>query len=920
MKKLDQYPNGIVIKSLKDLNQKQLCSSYFQKVLENKKSEACLFCEKNRINKYRDRECTFLCSSNDELYKFWDCLVAIDYLNSKIKNNSESEEKIITIKEKLSEGFQILSGIVKNVYYTIKSRMTLTDKDYKIVLTVNSSDNGQFVIDTINKYYEVSNGYKRDNHDDSVELPIFTKKNNSSTLGDVSSNLDYQIHYIARDIGRIFGTCPTYSEGEDCKHGVKCRKSIHLTVKSHRGEVKYSIDDHLESFREYINEVSDSIFRESSVVSESDFIDTKGSDNSSNSGFGYSDAVKKEAVKTSKKLKIDTTDIKGDIGFWTDHWFGDDGDSNINNLITEMNESTSIELELSKLIKRLIWKSPNSYSRNSNFDKESIIKQWKNYQGYKDGTNNCNIACASIRSATSEKHLSVDYKASDDNNRQRFNKAGRQDSYRYNDFGGFDYKPKAGYNVFNYKMEVRHIDNIENMHLDVMAEYLDIKMFEDPIFIIPNPRETCSFSSKVDEYYNNENYNLLGDKDYLRKLEKEIFEGSIVQEMFKDRNVLNEYKSSLINSSVNKTDFIRSLYGGNWFVKMYFEHPRNFLCLMFYFNNKDKKEYESIDIKMCIKQYCWYGQSLERLKDPQCIKLHVNGIDTILFSTLPEKSCQLATQLTREEFLNILTEYLINHALARHLSNFAPDEVKDYKRKLEEESNSKGNDNTFEKNCMVQKLHFKFLEMSENLKNEKFNEEVLKLTLEHLEGEKEWKSNLLIKEGKRRNQITPEYIAGLIDKKLGLSDRPLMNGRSRLSSLSPVYRSSMREISTRRDQINTSIDKHEKDIICLRKKMRLLKNPVDKESIELDINRIRNQIRDLNNESKELDSSERSVIDTEEEIGVDNLCNRLAEAAHKICTSRPQTPVTPTQIKEGTISFSQRRRSQSNLSLVSIES
>ena len=938
MKKSDKYPRGIAIKSLKDLNQKQLCSSYFQKVLENKKSDASVFCEKNRINKYRDRECTFLCSGNDELYKFWDCLVAIDYLNDKIKSNSESEEKIITIKERLNEGFRILSGIIKNVYSSIKERMNCYDKDYRIVLTVNSSNDGQFVIDTINKYYEVSNGYKRDDHNDSVEIPIFTMKNNSSTLGDGSINLDYQFHYIARDIGRIFGTCPTYSVGEECRHGVKCRKSIHLTVKSQRGEIKYSIDDHLESFRGYIKEVSDSIFREFSLVNESDVSISRVSDNSSSNGFGYSDAVKKPPSKTKKGIKSNTININDDINYWSMYWFDGDGFPNIDNLITEMNENENIKSELVKLIKRLLWKSSNSFSKNSkNFDSEVIIKQWRNYQGYKDGTSDWNIANVSIRCATSEKHLSADYKSLNDNDRQRFNKAGRQDSYRHNDFGGNSLEFKAGYNVFDPKMEVRQIDDIENKHLDVMAEYLDMKMFEDPIFLIPKPRETISYSSRFDDYYDKENYNLLGDKEKLMNLENEIFygisekksngQGMLVQEMLKDRNILNEYKSTLTASSISKTNFNQSLYGGNWFLKMYMDDPRNFLCIMFYFINKSKKEYKGIDVKICRKQYCWYGQPLESLKDAHCVKLHVEGIDSILFSTLPENYDLTFDDFNRETFLNNLTEYLINSALQIHLSNLAKDEVEIYKEKSKNQYKSDSIDDTFEKNCIAQKLHFKFLEMMSDKINK---EEIYKLTCEQLENEKEWTSSLLQREGKRKNPITPELIARIIEIKLGLVNeeingnfnKPRINRGRRLSSVSPIYMFNMREITAKQDQNNMSIENHGKDIKRLRRQLKK-SDEKDKESIEFEINRIKCIIDELVEENKELTNSSEKTIKDEEEAGISHLTDTLAIAAHKITSGeRPLTPVTPTHngIDEHFFGNSKRARSKSNLSGISIES
>ncbi len=553
MKKSDQYSTAIEIRSLKDLNQKQICSSYFQKVLENKKTVGRDFCEKNRINKNRNMNCSFLCESNQELYTFWDSLVAIDTMKERIKSNSESKEKLVELEYVMKEGYKILYEFIKNVYVSITERMNNHDRDFKIVLTVDSKKSGKDIIDTIIKYYEVSNDYSPYHPNDSVKLPIFTRKNNSSTLGKHNTNLDYQIHYIARDIGRIFGSCPTYSDGEECRHGLKCRNSIHLTVSSKRGEVLYSIDDHLKSFREYISDVADNIFNDLSVYSEekSQELTVNTCENNSVNSLGYRNACSKpeSKIKPVKVLKDNTKDSDYNINYWSKHWFGDEGVSNINKLIDEMNEKETERPELSKLIRRLLWKSNNSSSKNKNFDSKEIMMQWKAYQGYKDGTNNYNIDYVSINCATSEKHLSADYKTTCDD-KQRLHKNGRKDSYRYNNFGGNDSRVSSGHNVFSKKMENLQIDNIENMHLDVMAEYLDIKIFEDSVFLVPTPRESSSFTSKVRHYIDNENYGWIGEEKDLKKLEEMVFgmtaPGLFLKDMFQDRNIMNEYNSIIL--------------------------------------------------------------------------------------------------------------------------------------------------------------------------------------------------------------------------------------------------------------------------------------------------------------------------------------------------------------------------------------
>ena len=145
--------------------------------------------------------------------------------------------------------------------------------------------------------------------------------------------------------------------------------------------------------------------------------------------IGYPTKMPKRSLKK---------DIKGD---WNKYKLEFEGKKDE---IVSKNRSYNLR---EKLIKRILWKSKNSTTKidiNENY----IQKKWKDYRNYKEGVSDINIDGISIRSATSEKHLSSDFKASNDD-RQTFNKNCRKNSSRYNNFESYDIELKVGFNVFD---------------------------------------------------------------------------------------------------------------------------------------------------------------------------------------------------------------------------------------------------------------------------------------------------------------------------------------------------------------------------------------------------------------------------------------------------------------------------------------
>ena len=835
----EEQSKKVVIKTLREVNGKKLCCSYFQKVLQNERGSGVDYCNKtNKINKYN--KCCDLCSDCSELYNFWDYLVAKDKVNSKIKTDGSSE-KLENINNICTKG---LTDIIRKVYKSIVDRFSHTEIDMSIRLTVE--DNDDLIINTIKKYYEVSHGWKPDHPSDNVTYPIFSTSSNKESDCNRSFDIDHQVHYIARDIARIFGTC---KEGDNCKFNEKCRDGIHFTVESKSHEILYSIDDHIEFFRESIRLASKTIQKE--------YVRIDVNEESQNSR--YKDAVSRPLTPILSNVPNKTKSV--DVNYWVGFWL--DTSENYEKLFKSLELQISEKHELIKLIKRILWKSKNSTTKidiNENY----IQRKWKDYRNYKDGVSDINIDGISIRSATSEKHLSSDFKASNDD-RQTFNKNCRKNSSRYNNFESYDIEHKVGFNVF----DMENIHKINYMNLDVMAEFLGITLFQDFVFLIPSQFNVKYLKESIEE-----DFKWLDD-DFRATMLAEINSGMLVQKLFNDFNVIDSYKNMLIESHKKREPFSNWLYGGNWIKSMYSNYPKDFLCIMFYFVNKDKTEYKGLDINMCKKQYCYYRNSLPSLKDPQCIKLFKQGIDSVFVEALPENWNEGKTY-TREEYLNILVEYLLNYALTLQLKEYAPDEVTTYKN-IKKDAGS-----LYDVSISKDSIKAKFLEMrskdSEKSKSEKLKKDVLEKVLEELEKEKEWTSTFFRREGKRTSDISVAYVTKLIGIKLGHVTTCANSSKfTRVPSVSPTFRESMNWINDERKKIDLNIKSIHKE------KSRLSNNEkVDQDWKTRKIEDIRIQTTDLHKQRNDLDMEEEICKKTEDKSAIKSLTEVLRQS---VCQS-----------------------------------
>lgn len=846
------YVNGVVINTLKEVNSNKLCRSYFGEVLQSRRGFGNDVCK--RIN---GDCCRSLCGNNLILFTFWDCLAARDKVTSKIEREG-SNEVFNNIIIKSTEG---LTDIIKTVYKSIVDRYNHSDSVLNIKLTVDNDED--YIVNTIVKYYEVSHNWKPDHPNDNVTLPIYT------ISSDGKSTIDYQYHYIARDIARIYGKC---RNGEDCIHNEKCRDSIHFTVQAKDREVLYCIDDHIESFRKFIKQASKTINEDRiRVVSESinqvsntsqkSPINVSTEDGSISSS--YKDAVSRPQTPITNSYQNKAKE--NNVNYWTNYWLL--GKDHIEQLFHSLDLHTTEMPEILKLIRRILWKSLKIVPNRNDINEDYVIKMWKKYQDYKEGTSYVNSEGISFRSATSVEHLSADFKSGDDSERQKFNKNCRKNSSRYNYYEDYS-ESQAGDWVF----DLDSINNMEHMYLDCMSEFLDITIFKDNEFLIAAKFETKPLPSSLVE-----DYKWL-DKDFRDNMISGLESGNLARKLFNDSNLINSYKDMLFETKRKGEPFNNFLYGGTWIKKMYSCFPKDFLCIMFYFVNKDNKEYKGININMCKKQYCYYNNSLPSLKNPQSIKLFTQGIDSVFVEALPVNWSN-GKIYTREEYLELLVDYLINYALTLQLKEYAPNEVLDYKNSIKEASSE------VEVWSSQNKIRGKLLEMQdkngETSKLEDLKNLVFEHTIEQLDNEKEWTVPHLKREGKRTSEITIKYVTDLISLKLGLStDSRSPVKINRISSVSPVFKEGMKAI----DQERARIDSKQKFFSIQKSRLRQDTN-LEQDLRDKRYDDINNKTFDLYRERQNLDNMELKCKNQEIDLSIGSLTKVLHDSVNSVIST-----------------------------------
>ena len=641
-----------------------------------------------------------------------------------------------------------------------------------------------------------------------VSCPIYTFKQTSYNKG--MDPISYEHHYICRDIGRIFGYCNDHRDGNGCNYGVKCRREIHLKAFDDSGNIIYDIDDHLSNFRSILlsisedikNEIRETLFSKQDIGV--DFNDAKYHSEdlspredvnspstvddsiSTNSKSSYAQIVQRNrafslgsSVQSSKQIEMNLS-----LNEWIRQWFGEKGDENISKLMNDGGIKPQCKDDLIILIKRLFWRFriKRDYQK---LDDKLIIDKFRDYQRYRDGENLYNINDVSIRSATSEKHLSQEFKSLDDDKRQEHNKNSRANSYRHNNYNMNESVVEAGHFV----LTMSDIDNIGNRYLDVMAEFLDLKVFEDPHFLIPNVYLDSNDSERKPKW-KSENLKFLSDDDKFN-LENKISHGTFAMELFKDSNIRDEYK--LIFKRINPGKFKSmpsDLFGGNWLVRL---DERQFNCIIFYYANRNNKNYEGLTLRMCIRHYCGYGHDLTSLQNPRARNLHIVGVDSLLEESLPMEFN--ADELSRADLLNLITEYYINVSIATQIKKLNPKDFEEYKKsfinKKIPDINEEGVVNSTEDSAApfylqlekkkieaerrwyqskMEEYYLKLVESSTDLKE--ILGIVFKQTLQKINEDKEqgWNIPCVTKASKGSHMITAKTVENVIRTKLGLDE------------------------------------------------------------------------------------------------------------------------------------------------------
>lgn len=959
--------------SLDIVNRVHLNKSMLEKVLMNQRSTGKSISDEQRKHKFQD---SILYGDSEEIYTFWDCLAGMKKGNKLLSQLKRGEKDK---KEKYEDLLQRARGILKcfvlEIYKSIVDRFDSMDRDFRIKLTVggftygngnpSSSDfkeSGEenFVIELIKKYYEVSHNWTNGCEYDSVKYPLF-KVDMGTTVRQYDNSfhdgVSYHLHFISRDIGRLFGHCSDHRDpGKSCKHGLRCRKEIHLIAKDNSGNIVYNVDDDIEYFKEVLTSIGKEVFSDElkvnsfqnessntsvkstksgggskSVTDSKKVIDIDESArisndvissinisatrNSSQSDFrntnisprnvsqspvsvgSWADAAKEGqrrardgSITSVKSLTVSTNGY--DIREWTLFWFGDptkkdpdtdqfqpDGTNNVKELMKDLKLNPNDDREFNnvyKLIRRLFWRSKHNFSKgyknNSiRLDYDYVKHQYVQYKAYVDGTNFYNIDEISIKSATSEKHLGAEHKATSDDT-ARFHKDGRKNSYRHNNFGMNDYRPSPGYLVFNLSSDY---ENINFRYLDVMAEFLNLPLPKDPIFLKPGGISLSDYDKSKAwtesdlQWLDKDNLSLKGG--YRDKIKQ----GNLVMEMLKDDNILQEYKNFLKIMSCSSSNLSPEYYIGNWLMKL---DSKNFNCIMFYYENRANKAYEGINIRICIKQYIGYGYDLKDLENPTTMRLHLNGIDMLLANRLPDSFKHDMSNMGREDYINKISDVFINMAILKSLEEKNKSDLKGYLDSIQivnEDTNSQGEMENLEINYRLEskkyfenKLKFAYLRMMQDstVKTDLF-ELVYSKVKEEIEKDKKegWSIPCVTNAAKGDFYITPKVIQRVIESKLSIKTN--RDFTAEMSSVENSIKANKKELGTLKSQLlsgnlspqdRSSKEKETKILEAKNDRLSEERKKIDDEknsnrrNYQVEIRNVDSKIKDLKNETEKL--------------------------------------------------------------------
>ena len=971
--------------SLDIVNRKHLNQRMLEKVLMNQRSTGKSISDEQRKVKFSD---LILYGDSEEIYTFWDCLAGMkkgNSLLSQLRGGDKSKKE--RYENLLQRARGILKCFVLEIYKSIVDRFDSRDRDFRIKLTVggftygyssgdssisNLQENEEenFVIELIKKYYEVSHNWNNGCEYDSVKYPLF--KVDMGTIvrqydNSFHDGVSYHLHYISRDIGRLFGHCSDHRDpGKSCKHGLRCRKEIHLTAKDSSGNIIYNIDDDIEYFKEVLTSIGKEIFRDElgvnatqnenpsllEILKEEESVqeikeqsenkkkidgdkpaglNNDGIDNINVSAVrnsrptdlrnrnvsprnvsqspvsigSWADAAKEghrrareDSITSAKSITISTSSY--DIREWTLYWFGDptkkdpdtdefqpDGTNNVRKLMKELKLNPNDDRELNnvyKLIRRLFWRSKHNFSKGYNnnsirLDYDYVKHQYVQYKAYADGTNFYNIDEISIKNATSEKHLGAEHKASNDDT-ARFHKDGRKNSYRHNNFGMSDYRPSPGHLVF----KLSDYENINFRYLDVMAEFLNLPLPKDPIFLKPGGISMSDYDKS--KAWNESELKWL-DRDNLSLkggYRDKIRQGNLVMEMLKDDNIQHEYKNFLKIVACSSSSLSPEYYIGNWLMKL---DSKNFNCIMFYYENRANKAYEGINIRICIKQYIGYGYELEDLKNPTTMRLHLNGIDMLLANRLPDSFKDDMSNMGREEYINKISDVFINMAILKSLEEKNKSDLKGYLDSIqivsEEDTNSQGEMENLEINYRMEskkyfenRLKFAYLSMMQDstAKTDLF-ELVYSKVKEEIEKDKKegWSIPCVTNAAKGDFYITPKVIQRVIESKLSIKTE--RDFSSEISSVENSIKANKKELGTLNSQLlngnlspqdrsskekdKKALEKKNDDLVEERKKIDDERNS-NRRNYQLDIRNVDSKIKDLKNDSEKMKRDRNKIL------------------------------------------------------------
>lgn len=662
--------------SLRDINKKQLCGNYLSMVLTGRKKEGKAYCKSLRK---QGTECGYLCSHSAKVMALWNCMVSIKTIENDLKLinqlSSVTTEIQSSIEEKneiINNLYEFLSGLILDVVNAIVNSINNSKrKDESFVLTVNNITYGKrsspdfeitrekSILNLISKYYEVSAGWNNGDVDDKISMPLFEEDRNG-----------VQIHYIAKDISRVFGTCTNYENGL-CEFGVRCRRSIHLNIEGNENINDYNIDRDLEDFRSIlshaINKIKSNISGEPKNLSNSEPRKLPNFTSEIYPKVPYKNAVTDNTnLKPIITFKKKETKDNFDINYWSNYWLGDNNNMTklydaLINVNTSYDEKKKLKLQkkLKDLIRRLCWIFAFINQKNQKLDFEFIKEKWVQYNNYLNGIYSTDSTLELGSLATNGKMLdsNIKYVGGDNENKQNTHKKLQKESFRGKIYSATNSEHRVGECVFSFDK----ISEIDSCYLDKQAEFLGLKMFDDCCFLIPNYPNN---NKKREWQYDSET-----EKDLVPKIKN----GVMVMSYFEDREIRAEYVKALKNCNDKKDRFSIELSGGNWIWMM----PQDqFDCIRFYFENSST--IDMLSLHTCLRHKMFYGKDLEDLRVTDVLKLYENGIDINVYKSFPPNIIKNIETKSRKEIIDLFIEYNLQYAYIKVFKENNPDVYHSY--------------------------------------------------------------------------------------------------------------------------------------------------------------------------------------------------------------------------------------------------